>query len=264
MEERVYMIFQTFGNSENTVIVMLAGSFCPSESLETLYSQLKNDYFIIAPTYNGCSENSRAFTSRQGEATEICSYIKNSGITAVKMIYGQSMGCEIGIELMKQLLDNGILVESGFFDGAPCSFLPKPIRKIMYIVFKRFAKAFQGATLEEAMNIGLVKLLSNKDPEALKPMIESILSVSPYLTDETIRNQVECCYTFDFPRFEIEVERKLSFFYGKAEKAYRLCFKKTKKSYPNATYIVKNGYGHCTYMSKNTEEYIRLLRSTMN
>lgn len=46
------MIFQTFGNSENAVIVMLVGSFCPAESLEIVYSHLKKDYYIIAPTYN--------------------------------------------------------------------------------------------------------------------------------------------------------------------------------------------------------------------
>lgn len=68
------MIFHTFGNPENPVVIMLAGSFCPAESLEIIYTDLKSDYYIIAPTYNGCYANSKAFTSRQGEAAEICTY----------------------------------------------------------------------------------------------------------------------------------------------------------------------------------------------
>lgn len=105
--------------------------------------------------------------------------------------------------------------------------------------------------------------MSNKDPEALKPMIEPILSIISYLTDETLKNQVECCYTFDFPQFQKNMENKFHFLYGQSEKAYKLCFKGTKKAYPDANYIVKKSYGHCTYMAKNREDYVILLCEIM-
>lgn len=206
------MIFNTFGNPENPVVIVLAGSFCPAGSLEIIYNDLKSDYYIVAPTYNGCYENSKAFTSRQGEAAEICTYIKNNGIPTVKMVYGQSMGSEVGLELIHQLINNEITVEHGFFDGAPCVFLPKPMRKIMFIVFRKFINALRGKNLDEAMNIGLIKMMSNKDPEALKPMIEPVFSIITYLTDETLKNQVECCYTFDFPKFQKSIENNFHFF----------------------------------------------------
>lgn len=257
------MIFNTFGNLENPVVIMLAGSFCPSESLEIIYNDLKSDYYIVAPTYNGCHGNSKAFTSRQNEAAEICSYIKSNGISTVKMVYGQSMGSEVGFELIYQLINNGIVVEHGFFDGAPCAFLSKPMRKIMFVVFRKFINSLHGKSFEDAMNNGLIKMMSNKDPELLKPMIEPIFSIIDYLTDETLKNQVECCYTFDFPKFQKDIEIRFHFFYGKSEKAYRLCFKKTKKSYPDANYVIKKEYGHCTYLVKNTDDYMRVLRSIM-
>ena len=257
------MIFNTYGDSENPVVIVLAGSFCPAESLEIIYNDLKSDYYVVAPTYNGCYENSKAFTSRQGEAAEICTYIRNNGIFAVKIVYGQSMGSEVGLELIYQLIDSGITVEHGFFDGAPCTFLPKPMRKIMFIVFQKFINALRGKTLDETMNIGLVKMMSNNDPEALKPMIEPIISIISYLTDETLKNQVECCYTFDFPKFRENMEKNFHFFYGQSEKAYKLCYRGTKKAYPTADYIVKKGYGHCTYMVKNKDEYMRFLREIM-
>lgn len=160
---------------------MLAGSFCPSESLEIIYNDLKSDYYIVAPTYNGCHGNSKAFTSRQNEAAEICSYIKSNGISTVKMVYGQSMGSEVGLELIYQLINNGIAVEHGFFDGAPCAFLPKPMRKIMFVVFRKFINSLREKSLEDAMNNVLIKMMSNKDPELLKPMIEPIFSIIDYL-----------------------------------------------------------------------------------
>ncbi len=254
------MLFNTFGNPSNPVVIMLAGSFCPAESMDFLYLRLKESFFVIAPTYNGCHEGSKAFTSRSGEAEEICAYIAERGVTSVKMVYGQSMGCEVGIELVRQLIENGIEVEYSFWDGAPCASLPKPVRRIMLALFRSFINAVRGKTLEQAMDIGLIKMMSNNDPQALKPMVEPILTVAPYMTDESVKNQVECCYTFDFPKLPESVEKGMHFFYGKSEKAYKLSYKGTKKAYPNADYIVKDGYGHCTYAVKNTDDYIEIIR----
>ena len=86
------MIFNTFGNKEAPVIIMLAGSFCPAEGMENLYSELQKQFYVIAPTYNGHYEGSVDFTTRQGEAAQIKDYLVNEGITSVRMIYGQSMG----------------------------------------------------------------------------------------------------------------------------------------------------------------------------
>ena len=155
------MLFNTFGNRENPVIIMLAGSFCPAESLEMVYSVMKEDYYVIAPTYNGHYKDSKDFTTRQGEAKEIADYLQNQNITSVKMIYGQSMGSEIGIELMHQLSENNIIVDSAFFDGAPCIKLSRPYKAFMRFKFNTLINMFKGKTLDEAMNIGLVKKFSN-------------------------------------------------------------------------------------------------------
>jgi len=50
------MKFREIGDRNNPVIIMLAGSFCPASCLEYLYKELKKDYYIIAPTYNGQDE----------------------------------------------------------------------------------------------------------------------------------------------------------------------------------------------------------------
>ena len=45
--------------------------------------------------------------------------------------------------------------------------------------------------------------------------------------------------------------------------AYKTCVKGVKKAYPYARYTVVDGFGHMTYSVKNTEEYLDMLRETL-
>lgn len=254
------MLFNTFGNKDNPVIIMLPGSFCPAESMRNLYSKLCEDYYIIAVTYNGHHKNSKAFTTRQGEAAEITDYLKSCGITSVQMIYGQSMGAEIGIELLRQLLENGITVHKAFFDGAPCIKLSKAYKAFMLIKFRSLIKMAKNKSVDDVLKMPLVKKFAGGNAEALRPMLEDLSMVTSYLSDTSIKNENECCYTFDFPQFSEEMQKNMFFFYGEEEKAYKLCAKYVKKAYPNAVYKIEKEQGHLTYVSSRTEEYLNLMR----
>ena len=254
------MIFNTFGNREAPVIIMLAGSFCPAEGMENLYSELQKQFYVIAPTYNGHYEGSGDFTSRQGEAAQIKDHLVNEGITSVRMIYGQSMGSEIGIELMRQLKEAGITVDAAVFDGAPCIKLSKAYKAFMYFKFSTFIKMLRGKTVDEAMNIGLIKKFSNGDPDSLRPMVEPVIEVAPFITKQSIKNEVECCYTFDFPQFDDATQKNMYFFYGSEEKAYKTCYKGVTSAYPKANYRVVDNEGHLTYIDGHREEYLDWLR----
>lgn len=253
------MIFNTFGRKENPVIIMLAGSFCPPESMENIYSVLKENFYIIAPNYNGQYEGSGDFTTRKGEAAEIKQYLADCGIACVRMIYGQSMGCEIGIELMSQLVPAGIKVENSFFDGAPCIRLSRAYKALMHLKFRSMLKMLKGKTPENILDIGIIRMFYKNDPDSARCMIEPMLTTIPYVTEATIKNEVECCYTFDFPALDDEQQHRMHFFYDRNEKACRTCLKYVKKAYPHANYEIISGYAHLTYAFKNTDEYIRKL-----
>lgn len=254
------MKINTAGTVGKPYIVMLSGSFCTSGSLKYLYEKLIDDYCVILPEYGGHYENS-TFTTRQNEAAEIADYIKSHGITQIKMIYGQSMGAEVGIELLKQLTDDGIDVEHCFFDGAPCIRLSPLYKKLMYLKFRTMVNMIKKKGADGVMDMKLLNKLANGDKESLRPMIEAIAKGAAFLTDETVKNETECCYTFDFPEFDESVQRKLHFFYAKNEKAYKRCFDGVKKAYPQAEYTAVDGYGHLTYSIKNTDDYIKMIRS---
>lgn len=257
------MKFDVFGKKENPVIVMLAGSFCAGDCMEYLYSKLRDDFRVIVPTYNGLYENSVDFTTRANEARLIADYIVGDGIHTVAMVYGQSMGSEVGAELLRQLTDRGVKVVHAVFDGAPMIRLSKAYKAFMYFKFSTMIRLAKRKSVDEIMNMGLVKQLGGSNASALRPMLEDVAAVAPYISKQTIKTQVECCYTFDFPAMEEEMQKNVHFLYGSQEKAYKTCFKGVKKAYPHANYQIEDGHGHMTYSVEHTDDYVQLLKAIM-
>lgn len=254
------MCIQTLGDSRKPVIIMLPGSFCQSASLKYLYERLTADYYVILPEYNGHYENS-TFTTRQNEAKEVKEYILKSGIDHIRMLYGQSMGAEVTIELLRQLLESHIEVDHCFLDGAPCTKLSPMYKKVMYLKFKSMIGMIRKKDIDSILNSGMIKKFSHGDTESLRPVLEALAAQASVLTNETIKNETECCYTFDFPAFDDATQKKMHFFYGGSEKAYRLCYEGVKKAYPLAEYTIVEEYGHLTYSIKETDAYMKLLIS---
>ena len=253
------MKFQTLGNPNSPLIIMLTGSFCPSSGVKYLYEKLKDDYCLILPEYNGHYENS-TFTTRQNEAKEVVEYIQKQNIHTIKMIYGQSMGAEIAIELFKQLEKTNINVDYCFLDGAPCIKLPYLYKKFMHFKFNQILKMMKKKEVDQILNMKLIKKIARGNTENLRPMIEPMALIAQFLTKESVKNETECCYTFDFPSFDKETQNKMYFFYGKEEKAYKTCYSGVKKAYLQANSIFKEGYGHLMYSIKKTDDYIEILK----
>lgn len=90
------MKIQVVGDIKKPVIVMLSGSFCPSACLGYIYEKMQDDYCIVLPEYGGHYENS-TFTTRANEASQITDYLVTHNMINIRMIYGQSMGSEVGI-----------------------------------------------------------------------------------------------------------------------------------------------------------------------
>lgn len=252
------MKFYEYGEKNEQVIVMLTGSFCPAGALEYLYKDLADEYHVILPEYNGHYEGS-TFTTRQDEAEEIRKYLKEKGIDSVCMVYGQSMGSEVGMELTSQLIKAGVKVGCCFFDGAPMIKLSKPYRMFMYFKFRTMIRMMKDKTIDDVIRWKFLSKFTNGDTESLRPLIESLIQIAPVITDESIRNESECCYTFDYPEMSEEMQRNIYFMYAKDEKACKTCYKLVKKAYPKARFKVLEGYGHMTYSVKCQPEYIKML-----
>lgn len=253
------MKFYTTGPQGAPVIVMLGGSFCPASAMAYLYEELAKEYFVIVPEYNGHYAGT-TFTTRQGEASEAAGYLLAQGISAVRLLYGMSMGAEVGIELLSQLAKQGVEVQNAFFDGAPCIRLSKVYKALMHFKFKTMIKLCRDKDVDAVLNMGMLKKVTGGDTESLRPMIEAMKQSAQVLTDESIYNETECCYTFDFPAIPDEIQKRMHFFYSKEEKAYKTCYEHVHTAYPQANYQIVSGYGHMTYSTTQTENYLAMLR----
>lgn len=127
----------------------------------------------------------------------------------------------------------------------------------MYPIFKTFFNRMKNKRLEEVLRSKMIKKISGKDHESIRPIIEPYALSSRFITNTTIKNEVECCYTFAFPKSNENQQKKMFFFYEIDEKAYRRCFKKVKQAYPLANYTLKEGYGHLTYLIKKRKVILK-------
>lgn len=58
------------------------------------------------------------------------------------------------------------------------------------------------------------------------------------------------------------MQKKMHFFYGAEEKAYKTCIEGVKKAYPGANYTIMEGHGHLTCSMENTEAYLEMMRKS--
>lgn len=236
---------------------MLPGSFCNADTMNNLIEKLEDEFYILAVDYNGQYEGcTKEFTSRKGEAEEIVRYMISHGIKEVRLVYGQSMGGEMGMELIHQLEKTGIPVHAGFFDGGPFLNFPKFVSRILGNKFKTIIGNLRGKTLEEALREPTIVKFSGNKPERYASLLGPICQNAPYISDETLEREAEACATFNYPK----VKARLTFFYSKEESAYLFAHKKVEKAYPEARFILVRGYGHVGFVSEHTEEYTGYLK----
>ena len=100
-------------------MIMVPGSFCPASVLLLLVDRLQAERHILALDCSGQYPNSASLISIQEEAEAVLQKIQRRGILSVQMVYGQSMGAEIGLTLMHLMENAEISVKSAFLDGMP-------------------------------------------------------------------------------------------------------------------------------------------------
>ena len=250
------MRIHTYGESNDPVMIMLPGSFCNADTMANIISKLEAEFRVLAVDYNGQYAGSeKPFTSRSGEAGEIIRYLRGHSISSVALVYGQSMGGEMGMELLSQLKKNGIAVGAAFFDGGPFLRFPKAVSKLLGNKFKTIVGKLRGKTLEEALRDPTIVKFSGGKPERYSNMLGPICRNAAYMNDETLEREADACVTFDYPPMDRDFQEHLYFFYSKEESAWRFCRRKLQKVYPHAWYKLVSGYGHVGYPGEHLEEY---------
>ena len=257
------MLFETAGNRDNPLIVMINGSFTTGNGFANFAEKyLKDDFYVVAPTYDGHHEGGTVFDSRKGQAAKILQWLKSEGFTNIAVLQGLSMGAEVAVELMHLISQDGtITVNRCLFDGGPFFAFPAGFRKLMYFKFKGFLDSGKKKGTEELMHNRMVRWMMGDDMDKYLDSMMDVFGTIPVqlITDETIRNETEACYTFDFPGFSEEEQKKFVFSWSVNEPAAK-SRKKIREHYPYAVYKTPGALGHSGFMIKEPEKYARVLR----
>ena len=193
------MRIQPYGEENAPVMIMLPGSFCNADTVANIISKLEAEFRILAVDYNGQYAGSeKSFTSRSGEAGEIIRYLRGHSISSVALVYGQSMGGEMGMELIAQCMKNGIAVHAAFFDGGPFLHFPKFVSRLLGNKFKTIVGNLRGKTLEEALREPTIVKFSGGKPERYSNLLGPICRNAVYMNDETLKREADACVTFDY------------------------------------------------------------------
>jgi len=256
------MLFETVGDCSHPVIVMINGSFTTGEGFANFARKyLADDFYVIAPTYDGHYEGSPAFDSREGQAAKILAYLKEEGIREVAVLQGLSMGSEVALDLLDQISrDGSVSVRRCFFDGGPYFRFPGWFRRIMYLKFRGFLNAGKKKGVEAMMDSRMVRWMMGDMTDCQESMMDVFGHIPvDVITDETIRNETEACYTFDFPTLSEELQKRCVFSWSSDEPAGKSS-KKIKARYPHAVYRSPGALGHSGFMIRKPQKYAALLR----
>ena len=141
---------------------------------------------------------------------------------------------------------------------------PNFMKRIMCKKFMKFVniahkhECHPEEATEEIMNMALVKFIGGKDAKKYRGMIDSMIPILMYLTEESIKNICETCYGNDLPRFDEEFQKQLSFFFGGKEPA-KMMRRKLMKYYPSSKFPIQKKGTHGGLQTANPEEYSKML-----
>ena len=250
------MRFCARGDERAPLVVMLPGSFCNADTMANIIAELEGEFHILAVDYNGQYAGcEKPFTSRRGEAEEIVRFLRERSVSSVALVYGQSMGGEIGMELLARMKENGIAAGAAFFDGGPFLRFPRIVSRLLGSKFKKIVGNLRGKTLEEALREPTIVKFSGGKPERYTDLLGPICQNAAFMSDETLEREADACVTFDYPAMDEDFQRRMVFFYSEEESAWRFCRGRLKKAYPHARYKLVRGYGHVGYPGEHLKEY---------
>lgn len=260
------MQFTVLGKPYGSAIVMLPPMMCSGAMHLPVARLLAGNFRVVLPTYDGhCLDGSR-YNSAADQCAKICAYLDDQDIDDIALVQGSSMGAEIALELLRERPQ----IRNAFFDGGPFFNFPGPImRKFERVFMSVVEKASSFPSDEEAIDgFAASKKMRSKFPsadeaadgvdmdEVIREFLADFVPIARSMDWQTVENLAETCYSDALPSFGENVQRRMTFYYGKETAA--LARGRVRSAYPHASYV-RGAMGHCTFELTHPREYARML-----
>ncbi|MBQ3281944.1 MAG: alpha/beta fold hydrolase [Eubacterium sp.] len=229
------MVFHTFGNISNTVMMLIHGMLTPWQIWEDAAEYFSGEYFVVVPELDAHTEDEpTGFCSVEEEAEKIREYALEHFGGKISVLCGLSMGGRIAADIAAM---PDIHVDCLVLDGAPLVGFPHLLiafLKKSYVDIVRKSKMRDPKTLEDCKRVFL--------PERY---MDSFLKIADNFSEESVGTIMESVFSkFDYPEYDPDM--KILFMHGTTgnEMFSRKAAEKMKKLNPQTEIRCFSGYAH--------------------
>gem|GEM_PF-368154 len=209
---------------------------------------LAGDYYIVACNQGG-HEDGGAYVSADDETRQLVNWLCAHDCTDIKCLYGASMGCVIGVNL---LACSDLQIDRVWFDGAALTANANMTNTAMTKMFLSWRKTYLKNPQKNAL---VLEKMYGKSLAG--PMKHHFLTMS----ESDIRNICHACTHFTMKPVGTEMQKRMHIEWGATDPDRLLSKKAMKTYYPHAATIIRKGYTHCGYLAHHPETYVRELEA---
>lgn len=192
------MEFHTFGNKENSAVILLHGMLTPWQIWNKAAETFSEKYYVVVPELDAHTEDVKSsFISIEDEAQKICGYIKRELNGEVFLLAGLSMGGRIAavtaekpdIKISHLVLDGAPLLKT---NGILKDIMKKNYRNIISRSKERevkIQKAFERDFLPAEYWDHFVRIADNMEKQSVDNIINEVftdLDIKAYPDDMKI------------------------------------------------------------------------------
>ena len=246
------MIFHTYGNKENKVVVLIHGMLTPWQIWNYAAKKFSKDYYVIVPELDAHTElTPTVFHTIEEEVEKIHDYIMEEVNGNIYLLAGLSMGGRIAATLAKS---EDLNIENLVLDGAPLAKvngLMKAIMKSNYKSIVMKSKLHDAKILEQAKKDFLPE---NMIPYYIK-IAENMIMVS-------VNNIIDSVFSrFDYPKYKSGM--KILFMHGTKgnESVSAKCAVRMKGINPQTEIRSFDGLAHAELACFKPEQWYEEVRS---
>ena len=250
------MLYEVLGSKESPAILMFPGSFGSARMMQGYVDLLKEKFYVITVTLDGCDGSGNSYTSKDEVTDKVLQKMKELNISNIALLYGLSMGAANALNFLYKCGKDGITVENILLDGPAVGKIGKLKTWFFDYMNKQQVKMMRSKTVEEYLASPMISKITGGRPEVYRVYVEDMLNVCKDLTDVTSDTVTDTCTNQPLKSIPVSLQKHMHIWYGKD--AMKMFFSKgLKKAYPDANYRDMSKYGHAMYCIMDPAGYVK-------
>ena len=244
------MKFNTYGNKDKPVAVLLHPMLGTGEMMAMIFSNLLETHYIVAPDFSahGTAEDDTYISIHQ-ETDTLYHFLEKEDLLDIDLLFGASLGAKCAFEL---LLHKDIKPCLVYLEGV-CMFANGSYLEPAAHLEMKFIQSFSRRFKLKSDYIA-ARMYGEFGPE----LNDNFRTIS----FETIKRIVSDCLSNSYCELDSDMQKRIVFSFGKESNAVQI--PRIQKAYPDSYVITNSSYKHCQYMFKYHKAYADKILGRLN